>query len=39
MPATTDHRLSRWPAPLVGHSLFGAVTALVTEKVRIRLTR
>jgi uncharacterized membrane protein YagU involved in acid resistance len=39
MPATTDHRLARWPAPLIGHSLFGAVTALVTEKVQCRLTR
>jgi uncharacterized membrane protein YagU involved in acid resistance len=39
MPATTNHRLARWPAPLIGHSLFGAVTALVTEKVQRRLTR
>jgi uncharacterized membrane protein YagU involved in acid resistance len=39
MPPTTDHRLRRWPAPLLGHSLFGAVTALVSEKVQRRLTR
>jgi hypothetical protein len=39
MRRTTDHRLERWPAPLVGHSLFGLVCAVVTDKARRRLTR
>ena len=39
MPPTADHRMRRWPAPLLGHSLFEAITALVTEKVHDRLTR
>jgi uncharacterized membrane protein YagU involved in acid resistance len=37
MRRTTDHQLERWPAPLVGHSLFGVVCAVVTDKVRRRL--
>jgi hypothetical protein len=39
MRRTTDHELARWPAPLVGHSLFGLVCAVVTEKVRPHLAR
>lgn len=39
MRRTTQHRPERWPAPLMGHSLFGLVTAVVFEKVRSRLTR
>jgi uncharacterized membrane protein YagU involved in acid resistance len=39
MPRTTDHRPRRWPAPLMGHSLFGVVTAVVTEKAQGRLPR
>jgi uncharacterized membrane protein YagU involved in acid resistance len=39
MRRTTDHELERWPAPLVGHSLFGLVCALVTDKMRRHLTR
>lgn len=39
MRRTTQHGLERWPAPLMGHSLFGLVTALVSEKVQQRLTR
>jgi uncharacterized membrane protein YagU involved in acid resistance len=39
MRRTTDHQLERWPAPLVGHSVFGVVCAVVTEKVAPRLTR
>jgi hypothetical protein len=37
MRRTTDHGIERWPAPLVGHSVFGLVCAVVTEKVRPQL--
>jgi uncharacterized membrane protein YagU involved in acid resistance len=39
MRRTTDRQVERWPAPLVGHSLFGVVCAVVTDKLRRRLTR
>ena len=39
MPRTTQHPPRRWPAPLVGHALFGAVTAFVTESATRRLDR
>ena len=32
MRRTTQHGLERWPAPLLGHSLFGLVTAGVTDR-------
>jgi uncharacterized membrane protein YagU involved in acid resistance len=31
--ATTQHPPKRWPAPLMGHTLFGVVTAAVAAKV------
>lgn len=39
MRRTTQQPPERWPAPLMGHSLFGLVTAVVTEKVHQRLSR
>ena len=39
MCRTTQHGVERWAAPLMGHSLFGVVTAVVAEKVHQRLTR
>lgn len=39
MRRTTQHGLERWPAPLMGHSLFGLVTAVVSEEVQQLLTR
>jgi uncharacterized membrane protein YagU involved in acid resistance len=38
MPPTTAHPPKRWVAPLLGHSVFGVVTALVAGKVRDRLS-
>jgi hypothetical protein len=38
MPPTTAHPPKRWPAPLMGHSLFGAVTALVAARLQRALT-
>lgn len=38
MPPTTAHPPKRWPAPLVGHSIFGAVTALVAARLQPVLT-
>jgi hypothetical protein len=34
MPPTTAHPPKRWPAPLMGHSIFGAVTALLTARLQ-----
>ena len=31
--ATTEHPPKRWPAPLMGHTVFGVVTAAVAAKV------
>lgn len=39
MRRNTQHGFERWPAPLMGHSLFGLVTALVSKRVQQRLTR
>ncbi len=33
MKATTEHPPKRWPAPLIGHTVFGVVTAAVAAKV------
>lgn len=38
MPPTTAHPPKRWPAPLMGHSLFGAVTALVAARLQRTIT-
>jgi uncharacterized membrane protein YagU involved in acid resistance len=38
MPPTTAHPPKRWPAPLMGHSIFGAVTALVAARLQRTLT-
>jgi hypothetical protein len=39
MPRTTEHAPKRWPAPLMGHSVFGAVTALVASALHGRAVR
>lgn len=36
MPATTAHPPKRWVASLLGHSVFGLVTALVAGRLRRR---
>jgi uncharacterized membrane protein YagU involved in acid resistance len=36
MPRTTDQPPRRWAAPVLGHSVFGLVTALVAGKARDR---
>jgi uncharacterized membrane protein YagU involved in acid resistance len=38
MPRTTQHPPRRWPAPMMGHAVFGAVTALVASKLDKRLS-
>jgi uncharacterized membrane protein YagU involved in acid resistance len=37
MPRTTQHPPKRWPAPMMGHAVFGAVTALVASRLDRRL--
>lgn len=37
MKRTTEHPPKRWPAPLLGHSVFGVVTALTTDQLGKRL--
>lgn len=37
MKRTTEHPPERWPAPLVGHAVFGAITAMVASKLDERL--
>lgn len=37
MKRTTEHPPKRWPAPMMGHSVFGAVTALVAARLDKRL--
>jgi uncharacterized membrane protein YagU involved in acid resistance len=37
MPRTTQHPPKRWPAPLMGHAVFGAVTAVVASRLDKRL--
>lgn len=37
MPRTTQHPPKRWPAPMMGHAVFGAVTALVASRLDKRL--
>jgi uncharacterized membrane protein YagU involved in acid resistance len=39
MLRTTQQPPARWPAPLVGHAVFGIVTAVVTQGLERRLTR
>lgn len=38
MQPTTAHPPKRWPAPLMGHSIFGAVTALVASRLQPTLS-
>ncbi len=33
MKATTEHPPKRWPAPLMGHTVFGVLTAAIAAKV------
>lgn len=37
MPRTTQHPPERWPAPLVGHAVFGVVTAVISGKLERRV--
>jgi uncharacterized membrane protein YagU involved in acid resistance len=39
MRPTTVHAPVRWPAPLVGHAVYGAVTAVVARAAHRRLRR
>jgi uncharacterized membrane protein YagU involved in acid resistance len=39
MPRTTQHPRVRWPAPLVGHAVFGIVTSVVARHLGRRLAR
>jgi uncharacterized membrane protein YagU involved in acid resistance len=39
MPRTTQRPPARWPAPLVGHAVFGVVTAVVARRVEPHLLR
>jgi uncharacterized membrane protein YagU involved in acid resistance len=39
MPRTTQHPPGRWPAPLVGHAVYGIVTAVVAGHLQRHLPR
>jgi hypothetical protein len=39
MPRTTQDPPVRWPAPLLGHAVFGAVTAAVARRLEPHLVR